>query len=119
MKGFGHKRRLIILTGLLGVAFAGWSARLVVLQVCDHATYRAVAGRKQIFLREPRRGEILDAHGNPLAISVPVKKVFANPKFIGPHHAEIARALAPLLDMNESELARKLQPTILRTNEFS
>ena len=118
MKGHGHKRRLVIIAALLGVAFAGLSARLVVLQVCDHNKYRAVAERKQVFLREPRRGEILDANGNPLAISVPVKKVFANPKFLGSHYPEIARTLAPLLGMNEGELARKLQPAILRTNEF-
>src|SRR6185503_1986812 len=118
MKGYGHKRRLVLLAGLLGVAFAGLSARLVVLQVCDHEKYRAVAERKQVFLKEPRRGEILDANGNPLAISVPVKKVFANPKFIGGQYLEVARALAPLLGMNEGELARKLQPTILRSNEF-
>ncbi|HKQ37059.1 MAG TPA: penicillin-binding protein 2 [Verrucomicrobiae bacterium] len=118
MKGYGHKRRLIVIAGLLGVAFAGLGARLVVLQVCDHERYRAAAERKQVFLREPRRGEILDANGNPLAISVPVKKIFANPKFIGSQYPEVARALAPLLGMNEAELARKLQPTILRTNEF-
>jgi cell division protein FtsI (penicillin-binding protein 3) len=118
MKGYGHKRRLIMIAGLLGVAFAGLSARLVLLQVCDHAKYRAVAERKQVFLREPRRGEILDANGNPLAISVPVKKIFANPKFLGSYYPEVARVLAPFLGMNEAELARKLQPTILRTNEF-
>jgi cell division protein FtsI/penicillin-binding protein 2 len=118
MKGHGHKRRLIMIAGLLGVAFAGLSARLVLLQVCDHGKYRAVAERKQVFLREPRRGEILDANGNPLAISVPVKKLFANPKFIGAHYPEVARVLAPFLGMNEGELARKLQPTVLRTNEF-
>src|SRR5436190_991412 len=118
MKGYGHKRRLVILAGLLGVAFAGLSARLVVLQVCDHDKYRAVAERKQVFLKEPRRGEILDANGNPLAISVPVKKVFANPKFIGGQYGEVAHGLAPLLGMNEPELARKLQPTVSRTNEF-
>ena len=118
MKGYGHKRRLIMIAGLLGVAFAGLSARLVLLQVCDHDRYRAAAERKQVFLREPRRGEILDANGNPLAISVPVKKIFANPKFIGSQYPEVARALAPLIGMNEGELARKLQPTVLRTNEF-
>lgn len=118
MKQYGHKRRLIMIAGLLGVAFAGLGARLVVLQVCDHERYRAAAERKQVFLRDPRRGEILDANGNPLAISVPVKKIFANPRFIGSHYPEVARALAPLLGMKETELAGKLQPTILRTNEF-
>lgn len=118
MKQYGHKRRLIIIAALLSVAFGGLGARLVVLQVCDHARYRAAAERKQVFLREPRRGEILDANGNPLAISVPVKKLFANPRFIGSHYPEVARALAPLLEMNEGELAAKLHPRILRTNEF-
>ncbi len=118
MKQYGHKRRLIVIAGLLGVAFAGLGARLVVLQVCDHDRYRAAAERKQVFLKEPRRGEILDANGNPLAISVPVKKIFANPKFIGDHYPEVARAIAPLLGMREGELLAKLRPTVLRTNEF-
>ena len=70
-------------------------------------------------LRIPERTlYLLDANGNPLAISVPVKKVFANPKFIGGQYGEVAHGLAPLLGMNEPELARKLQPTVLRTNEF-
>lgn len=118
MKSYGHKRRLVLLAGLLGIGFAGLSARLVVLQVYDHQKYRAAAERKQVFLREPRRGEILDANGNPLAISVPVKKVFANPKFLASHYGEVARTLAPLLEMRENELSEKIRPTILRTNEF-
>ena len=114
----GHKRRLVALTCFLGLGFAGLCARLVVLQVHDHEKYRAVAERKKVILREPRRGDILDVNGNPLATSVPVKKLFANPRFIGPYYAEFARALAPVLQMNEPELAEKLRPVVLRTNEF-
>ena len=114
----GHKRRLIVLTCSLGVAFAGLCARLVVLQVRDHDKYRAVAERKKVYLREPRRGDILDVNGNPLATSVPVKKIFANPRFLGAYYSDFARALAPVLDVNEAELAAKLRPVVLRTNEF-
>src|SRR5688572_12485446 len=114
----GHKRRLVVLTCCLGLAFAGLGARLVMLQVHDHDKYRAVAERKKVYLREPRRGDIVDINGNPLATSVPVKKIFANPRFLGPHYAEVARTLAPLLGMNEADIARKLQPVVLRTNEY-
>lgn len=114
----GYKRRLVVLTGVLGLAFAGLCARLVVLQVHDHEKYRAVAERKKVYLREPRRGDIVDINGNPLATSVPVKKLFANPRFLGPYYLDAARALAPVLEMAEADLARKLQPVVLRTNEF-
>src|SRR5437867_12077517 len=114
----GYKRRLFIISGFLGVAFAGLSARLYVLQVQDHEKYRAAAERKQVFLREPRRGDILDIHGNPLATSVPVKKIYANPRFLGAYYDDVARAVAPLLGMNDSELVRALRPTVTRTNEI-
>jgi cell division protein FtsI (penicillin-binding protein 3) len=109
---------LVVLTCFLGLAFAGLSARLVVLQVHDHEKYRAVAERKKVYLREPRRGDIVDVHGNPLATSVPVKKIFANPRFLGSYYFDFARALAPALEMNEAELAAKLRPIVMRTNEF-
>ena len=94
----------MVLTCFLGLAFAGLSARLVVLQVHDHEKYRAVAERKKVYLREPRRGDIVDINGNPLATSVPVKKIFANPRFLGPYYLEIARALAPILEMTRQTI---------------
>ncbi len=112
----GPSRRLLVLVMLLGAAFAALGARLVVLQVVQHEKYRPLAERKRVFLREPRRGDILDINGNPLAISVPVKKLFANPQFLGPYYPEVAAALAPLLEVNEAELARRLKP-VVRTNE--
>ncbi len=107
-----------MLACFLGLAFAGLCARLVVLQVHDHVKYRAVAERKKVYLREPRRGDILDINGNPLATSVPVKKVFANPRFLGSHYADVARVLAPILEINREELTAKLRPVVLRTNEY-
>ena len=36
---------------------------------------------------------------------------------MGAHYAQVAQQLAPLLSYNENELALKLRPTVLRTNE--
>src|SRR5262245_27042627 len=114
-----HLRRLLALALMLGLVFVGLGVRLVVLQVLRHEKYRRIAeiNTQRFFLREPRRGDILDANGNPLAASVPVKKGFANPVLLGPHYVEVARMLAPLLSYDEAELIGVLRPVILRTNE--
>ena len=60
------------------------------------------------FFKSPRRGNILDVNGNLLATSISVKTVCANPSLIGNQQAVVARALAPLLGMNESSLYQRL-----------
>ena len=60
------------------------------------------------YWRVPQRGDILDAHGNLLATSVPVITLCADPSLIGSQQAVVARALAPLLQMSEAELYPKL-----------
>jgi len=100
------------------VVFGALAGRLVWLQVVEHDYFEAVARTNihRVVLQEPPRGEILDARGNALAKCEPVKRLFANPRYIGPYAGEIARVLAPLLECNEAQLAERLQPTI-RTNE--
>lgn len=112
-----HLRRLIVMVAFFTVVFGGLAGRLVWLQVVEHDYFMAVARTNihRVFLQEPPRGEILDARGNTLAKCEPVKRVFANPRHIGPYAGEIARVLAPLLDYPEAQLAERLQPT-LRTN---
>jgi cell division protein FtsI/penicillin-binding protein 2 len=112
----GHLRRLLALTIFMGLVFAALAARLVDLQVWQHDRYRAIAEKltKRVYFREPRRGDILDVHGNPLATSLPVKRVCADPSLMGRHHAEVARALAPVLQYEPGELGRLLFPW--RTN---
>jgi len=112
-------RRLLLLAVVLCLVLAGLGARLVVLQAVRHKKFKQIAewNTQSFFLREPRRGDILDVNGNPLATCVPIKKVYANPRFIGDHYPEVARVLAPLLSCNEAELASRLRPTVLRTNE--
>ena len=88
------------------LAFAGLGYRLVDLQVLRHEELSAKArdNTQRQFLLEPRRGDILDAKGNLLATSAFVKTVCADPALIGNRQAEVARAMAPLLQMSEAEL---------------
>jgi cell division protein FtsI/penicillin-binding protein 2 len=111
-------RRVLVLLVLLGLSFAGLGYRLVDLQVLRHDELAALAQQntQREFWHAPRRGNILDAHGNLLATSIFVKTVCADPTLIGNQQAVVARALAPLLQMNESELCKKLLPRI-RQNE--
>lgn len=113
-----HVRRLLALAIVLFLVFTGLGVRLVFLQVFLHDRYKRIANNntQSLFVRDPRRGDILDANGNPLAISLPAKRVVANPSFMGRHYLEIARQLAPLLSYQEAELIQKLRPT-WRTNE--
>ena len=103
---------------LLAAAFAGLGYRLVDLQVVRHDELSAQAQKatQREFLLEPRRGDILDAKGNLLATSVFVKTVCADPVLLGNRGSEVAHAIAPLLQMSESELSQRLTPR-LRQNE--
>ena len=111
-------RRLLFLVLLLGAAFAGLGYRLVDLQVIRHEQLGAEAAQKgqKTILREPRRGDILDARGNLLATSVFVKTVCADPVLCGNRAAEVARAVAPILKIGEGELYNRLLPR-LRQND--
>jgi cell division protein FtsI (penicillin-binding protein 3) len=111
-------RRMLLLLGLLGLAFAGLGYRLVDLQLLRHDELAALAQQNtQLqYFREPRRGSILDAHGNLLATSIFVKTICADPVLIGNQQAAVAHALAPLLHVNEADLYQRLLPRV-RQNE--
>ena len=110
-------KRVLMLAGLLCLALLGLGARLAQLQVVRHEELVGKArGYTQLeFMREPRRGDILDVKGNLLATSVFVKTVCADPTLIGPHQAEVARTVAPILQLDPNAVYRSLQPTT-RTN---
>jgi cell division protein FtsI/penicillin-binding protein 2 len=107
-------RRLLWLALLLTLAFAGLAYRLVDLQVLRHEELfaKARANTEHEFLLEPHRGEIRDIKGNPLATSVLVKNICADPCLIAVHTAEFAHVLAPLLQTNEAKLVQLLAPRI-------
>jgi cell division protein FtsI/penicillin-binding protein 2 len=107
-------KRLTLLALLIGMGFAGLGYRLVDLQVLRHdeLSVRAQRNTQREFLIEPRRGDIFDAKGNLLATSVFVKTLCADPALMGNHQAEIAHALAPVLQANENELRQRLLPRL-------
>jgi cell division protein FtsI/penicillin-binding protein 2 len=112
-------RRALALTMLVCLAFTGLGYRLVDLQVLRHdeLSLRAQADTEHEYWQAPRRGDILDVHGNLLATSVPVRMICANPSLIGTQQAVVAHALAPLLQMNEADLYQKLFPRVFRNEK--
>ncbi len=109
-------RRVVLLTLVLGVAFVGLVYRLVDLQVLrfEELSAKARENTRREFVLEPRRGDVLDIKGNLLATSVFVKTVCADPALIGDRQAEVAQAIAPLLQMNEDKLLQRLMPRLER-----
>jgi len=109
---------MLLLLGLLALAFISLGYRLVDLQVLRHDALAALAQQNTEFqyFREPRRGDILDDNGNLLVTSIFVKTVCADPVLIGNQQAAVARALAPLCHMNEVDLYQRLLPHV-RQNE--
>ena len=108
----GTSRRSFWLAFALSVCFVGLGCKLVTLQVFRHEELRDLAQKntRRFTVREPLRGQIKDCRGNPLAISVPAKRVCADPTLIGSRRLEVARVLAPLLQTNEMFVAERLLP---------
>ena len=112
-------RRVLLLLGLLGLAFAGLGYRLVDLQVLRHDELAAKAQQntQREYWQAPRRGNILDTHGNLLATSIFVKTVCADPVLIGIQRPVVVRALAPLLQMSEADLNQRLLPRLQKNQK--
>jgi cell division protein FtsI/penicillin-binding protein 2 len=111
-----QNRRLLFVTFLTILAFCGLAYRLVDLQAFQHEDLRkkAQANTIRTFFWEPRRGDVRDIKGNLMATSRQVKTICVDPTLIcntnvGNHQEEVARALAPLLGLQESDLLKQLQ----------
>ena len=100
-------RRLALMALLLVGAFAGLGYRLVTLQVIRHDEFlsRATGLQRQKVLRASKRGDIVDANGHPLATTVFVKTVVADPTLVGTNQSVVtlvARQVAPILKLDEA-----------------
>ena len=102
-------KRDLILGGLLVFWMFGLAAQLYHLQVIDYADLLAKAQRQQQHVIEiaPRRGEIYDRQMNPLAMSLSVDSVFADPSEM-PDPKMAADLLAPALGIDASDLLGRL-----------
>ena len=103
-------KRALLLLLFLSAAFGGLGYRLVDLQVLRHDELARLEqdNTQREYWQAPRRGDILDIHGNILATSVPVKTICADPSLIGNQQMAVANALAPLLQISEADLYPKL-----------
>lgn len=99
--------RLTLIRGL-GV-FVGLilMARLVQVQVVQHARHREAAERQWLQTQTitPRRGDILDRNGRPLALSVTSFRVGVAGSLVG-DRASLVSDLAEVLELDRSAVAR-------------
>ncbi|MEE8409009.1 MAG: penicillin-binding transpeptidase domain-containing protein, partial [Myxococcota bacterium] len=106
-KRFNMRTRLVLAMLLLG--FSAVAARVTHLQIYRHEQLARLAREEYLNdVRVPaRRGQITDRDGRPLAISVDVPSVYANPSQIDdPRRA--ARVLAAKLGMDLDTVYRRL-----------
>jgi cell division protein FtsI (penicillin-binding protein 3) len=101
----GLRTRVLVLAGMLTLAFAGVVGRLGWLQIVRHDELAAMAERQysRTVTLQAQRGPIVDRQGAALATSSPAESLFAQPRVLGDPVREAAR-LAPLIDMPEREL---------------
>ena len=94
----------VITLGLAGAAVKAWD-----VQIADGAHYRSLAERQhamRVDIPAPR-GEVLDTHGRPLAISADAESIWANPREVR-DILGTAEKLAALIEGDASMLEAKL-----------
>ena len=102
-------RARFVLAALLA-AFALLAARAVYLQALktDFLQEKGDARYSRILEVSATRGRILDRHGDALAVSTPVKSIWAMPGDVALSEAE-RRKLGTLLGLERGELQKKLE----------
>lgn len=101
-------RVTLVVTGFVMIAAALW-VRLLWLQVIcpDHWVSIARRQHAQVLELQPVRGSILDRNLKPLALSLRLTSVFADPRHIK-KPAVLARRLAPVLNQSVDKIEGKL-----------
>ncbi|WP_153532150.1 peptidoglycan D,D-transpeptidase FtsI family protein [Actinomadura macrotermitis] len=99
--------------GLLVVAFvlSLFAGRLVQLQTIESGRYTELARKQRLqpFKLPAVRGDITDAQGNALAMTVEARGVFADPGLIKPEKRQaIVNALTPMLGLDPNVIMRAI-----------
>jgi cell division protein FtsI (penicillin-binding protein 3) len=115
------QNRLWWATGVFAAALAVIAARLVDLQVLRprHPAEFSGASPEYKQVRPSRRGAILDARGEALAISKLMVTIRADPKKLGPFSNEVSAMLSPALGLSAAEAAERLRPVPLKTTNVA
>jgi cell division protein FtsI (penicillin-binding protein 3) len=101
----GLRIRVLVLAGILALAFTGVVGRLGWLQIVRQADLATLAERQysRTVALQAQRGPIVDRQGAPLATSSPAESLFAQPRAVGDPVRAAAR-LAAVVDVPEREL---------------
>jgi len=102
-------RRLLLFRAAIAVAFLALGARLVFIQVIDHAHYAklSVSQVQEKLTTTALRGGIYDRYGQTLAVSRPTSLVIAD-DFQIKHPATEAAAMSPLVGVPVAKLTALL-----------
>jgi cell division protein FtsI (penicillin-binding protein 3) len=103
------RRRLLALLILSLLAFLAISGRLVVLQVFDAGSLDQAAARQRLTVIDlpATRGRIFDRNLGDLALSVPARAIWADPRLVRDKQATAAR-LSRILGTKKAKLAQRL-----------
>jgi len=102
-------RRRALLAGF-GLAVLVLTGAVFYRQVLETDYLTAEGERRFVREREipARRGMVLDRNGEPLAVSTPMKTVWADPRLLSKHPEAIA-PLAKILGLDAKQLAQKVE----------
>jgi len=102
--------RFIFLWVAVTLALLAISARLVELHVIEAPAFAKLAEEQRTRDLEllPRRGTIFDREGEPLAISVEARSIYASPRFVKDPVAT-AKSLSTILGGNAADYEEKLR----------
>lgn len=111
-RGSSSPGRLLFTFFVLSSLFLLMGGRLFQLQILDASKYSAHAAdqRERDVTFPARRGAIFDREGQPLAISVDLNTIFADPAHVE-GAATSARKLAPVLGLAPQEIQPRLEGT--------
>jgi cell division protein FtsI (penicillin-binding protein 3) len=103
------RRRLLALLILSVVAFLTISGRLIMLQVLDAGSLDQAAARQRLMVIDlpATRGRIFDRHLGDLAISVPARAVWADPRLVRDKRGTAAK-LAGVIGVPRAKLTQRL-----------
>lgn len=103
--------RLLAVGGVIGVGLVLVLLRLVQLTVVqgDELSRQAAGQHQKRLVLAPRRGEIVDRHGEPLALSFPTESLFVRTRELPANAEKHAAALASALHLSTQEVQKALR----------
>lgn len=103
------RRRLFVVLVVVLLLFAVLAFRTAQLQTIEPERFVEISTEQTVRTQTlaADRGSIYDRNGYELALSIPLRTIYTDPKFVSDPAAEAA-ALAPILDMPADELEQLL-----------